>query len=403
MKNILCSSDNIGVMTFRSLRHPLHLCPTLTRLTVRRALYLMVLLNGQMRRELVSASTPIKGANTRMEIQEQDYYFQDGTQERTFIEIVTKDVRTADIFTFMQAIENDVEIAKSGVSWWKDVVSDEFCSQDVLALAVIAMCFMRLVLCVLQLLWKLVGVPLRWYYALKVKNNNNRNVVLLKKKMAIVRFCHLHFLLVIEKLKREMKDRTREEMQQMVVALGALQQKKGTRVTLPAILATLRKIQAIEGRLKSEKFEEYLTDINQGGRYEDDIDSGLPAAWTRLQDVYASFVRIQATIIRQQTPKKTWQLQQENVDGRHVRQLSSSKDSTKEVLLELQELTRQLPQGFTADMFKSLGNAMHGSSGAVERGAELELKTHSLITLPSIPVAYENSYTAQKRHNISRR
>ncbi|RLN10974.1 hypothetical protein BBO99_00003197 [Phytophthora kernoviae] len=80
---------------------------------------------------------PVK---TRMEIREHDYSFNDGAQERPVIEVVSKDVKTSDIFRLMQVIGDDKEIAaEEGASWWKDAVLEEFSRQDLVVLALIAL------------------------------------------------------------------------------------------------------------------------------------------------------------------------------------------------------------------------------------------------------------------------
>ncbi|EGZ30413.1 hypothetical protein PHYSODRAFT_310343 [Phytophthora sojae] len=279
------------------------------------------------------------------------------------------------------AIQGEVEEpVEEQTSWWKDAVTEEFSRQDVLVLALITLCVLRLMVFMIQVTWKLVKLPMQWYGALdkeeeedeegiREKNSEQSTKSSERKQLTIVRFCHLQFLLVVEKLKREMRSAKMENTQQMVASLEVSQHEDGKEVTLAEILATLRKIQAKDSSFKASEVEEHLQDIKQGVDNEEDADAGLPEAWTRLQEIYASFLRIQATIIRRQQRKRKWEWQlkqHEQSSQRCKRRLHSNEDPTEEVLQELQELTKELPQGFTADMFTSLGNAMHESTAAAE-------------------------------------
>ncbi|KAH7488295.1 uncharacterized protein KRP23_2248 [Phytophthora ramorum] len=347
----------------------------------RRALYLLLLLLHETRRTLIAASpSTAKAAKTRMEIREQDYSFNDGGRERPVIEVVTKDVRTSDIFSIMEAIGGEEEAGvEESASWWKDAVTEEFSRQDVVVLALIALCVLRLVVFVIQMTWKLARLPMQWYDALKKEEDERMEVEITdkgsdessvrRKQLAIIRFCHLQFLLVVEKLKREMREDKCEDTQQMVAALTVSPHEDGKEVTLTEMLATLQKIQAKDSSFKTSEVEEHLADIKQDVEDEEDNEFGLLEAWERLQEIYASFLRIQATIIRRQKRKAwKWQMHQHESEAprRRQRQLPSSEDPTAEVLHELQELTKELPQGFTADMFTSLGNAMHEKMVAAE-------------------------------------
>ncbi|ETI34512.1 hypothetical protein, variant 1 [Phytophthora nicotianae INRA-310] len=401
-------------MAFRSLRitrHAMQPTPFSPYASVRLSLYMLLLFMNQTRRALISASPSAK-VSKRMEIREQDFSFQDGAREQPVIEVVTKDVRTADIFNVMQAIGGDEDAAEHAASWWKDAVTEEFTRQDVVVLALIAICVLRLVVFVFQVLWKLVRLPMQWYTTMEKEMDGDieekcsvETVVRLRKQLAIVRFCHLQFLLVIEKLKREMKDAKKEDTQQMVASLAVSQHEESEEVTLAEMLATLQKIQAKDSSFKASEVEEHLVDIKQDVEEEEDIDSGLPEAWERLQEIYASFLRIQATIIRRQKRRTTWQwqLQQheqhsEDTSRRRQRRLPSSEDPTDEVLQELQELTKELPQGFTADMFTSLGNAMHEKMVAAgpETSPIPSVKTPYTVNTAAIPTAAKYSATAQK-------
>ncbi|KAG6615138.1 uncharacterized protein IUM83_16887 [Phytophthora cinnamomi] len=346
---------------------------------LRRALYVLLLLLSETRRTLLAASpsASAKAAKTRMEIREQDFSFSDGARERPVIEVVTKDVRTADIFNIMQAVQGDADAdapLEEATSWWKDAVTDEFSRQDVVVLALITLCVLRLMVFVIQVTWRLMKLPMQWYNALEKAEEEREEeegscsedaTSSERKQLAIVRFCHLQFLLVVEKLKREMRGAKMEDTQQMVASLAVAQHEEGKEVTLAEILATLRKIQAKDSSFKASEVEEHLQDIKQDVDDEEDAEAGLSDAWTRLQEIYASFLRIQATIIRRQQRKRNWEWQRKQHEQHHPdsrrrqRRLPSSEDPTDEVLQQLQELTKELPQGFTADMFTSLGNAMH--------------------------------------------
>ena len=276
--------------------------------------------------------------------------------------ILTDDMVLYDVCLSVAGGEEEV------ASWWKDAVTDEFSRQDIVLLALIAICALRLLFFVCHVTWKLMKLMTQWY---DLKEDDEESEVKsaiissesLKKQLAIIRVCHLQFLLVVEKLQREIRENKNEDTQQMLASLVVSQHKTKKKATLAEMLATLQKIQALDSCFKACEMEEHLVDIKQDVEYDDEQ---LPEAWERLQEIYASFLRIQARIIRRQTrrKKRQWQLHQhepfqQEETGRCQRRLSSSEDSTNEVLHDLQALTRELPQGFTADMFTSLGNAIH--------------------------------------------
>ncbi|GMG16609.1 unnamed protein product [Phytophthora fragariaefolia] len=273
-----------------------------------------------------------------------------------------------------------------GTTWWKDAVTEELTRQDVVVLALITLCVLRLVVFVIQVTWKLIKLPAQWYNAMNNDKEEDeqqeeseskdmcteKSMASERKQLATVRFCHLQFLLVVEKLKREMRGAKMENTQQMVASLGITRHEDEKQVTLAEILSTLQKIQAKDSSFKTTEVEEHLADLKQDDEDEDNADEGLPEAWVRLQEIYASFLRIQETIIRRQQRKRAWEWQMKQHEQHHQgtrrrqRRLPSSEDPTDEVLQQLQELTKELPQGFTADMFSSLGNAMHENSVAAE-------------------------------------
>ncbi|CAI5745714.1 unnamed protein product [Peronospora destructor] len=249
-----------------------------------------------------------------MEIREQDFSFNDDTRQRPRIEVVTKDVRTADIFNIMEVGGSEEVFGEEVVSWWKDAVTEEFSRQDIVLLALIAMCALRLLFFVCHVTWTLMRVMMQWYDE-KEDNEESKmeNVVIssesLGKQLAIIRFCHLQFLLVVEKLQREIRENKSEDTQQMLASLVVSQYKNKKKVTLAEILATLQKIQALDSCFKACEMEEHLADVKQDA--EDDGEQ-LLEAWERLQKIYAAFLRIQARIIRRQTrrKKRQWQLHQ---------------------------------------------------------------------------------------------
>lgn len=357
-------------------------------------------------------TTQLSAAQTPMEIREEDFSFHDDAQERPVIQVVTKDVKTADIFTVMQAVGKEEEIATDGeTSWWKDAVTEEFTRQDVVVLALIAICVVRFIVFVLRVMWKIVRLSIQRYSVLEEEEGMEKDtcsdMTAVQKQLSIVRFCHLQFLLVVEKLKREMKAGITDDTQQMVAELYLLQHEEGTEATLTEILATLQKIQAKDSSFKAEVVEEHLTDIRQDVNEDKRIELSLPQAWERLHETYASFLRIQATILRRQNRKQSWQLQQvrhEKTFGRRQSRLSSSEgeDLTDEVLQELQVLTKELPQGFTADMFTSLGNAMHKKAIAVEpetspaSSQKIDISLSRAVIAANMPKAATYSTTAQK-------
>ncbi|CAH0487909.1 unnamed protein product [Peronospora farinosa] len=333
----------------------------------RRRLCMTLSLINQTRQTLAAASH--RATKTRMEIREQDFSFNDDTRQRPLIEVVTKDVRTADIFNIMEAVRGEEEVFGEEVaSWWKDAVTEEFSRQDIVLLALIAICALRLLFFVCHVTWKMMRLMMQWYDEKEHDEESEvENAVIssenLRKQLAIIRFCHLQFLLVVEKLQREIRESKNDDTQQMLASLVVSQYKDKKKVTLAEILGTLQKIQALDSCFKACKMEEHLADIKQDVEADEEQ---LSEAWERLQDIYASFLRIQTRIIRRQTrrKKRQWRLHQheqfqQEETGRCQRRLSSSEDPTNEVLHDLQALTRELPQGFTADMFTSLGNAIH--------------------------------------------
>ncbi|KAL3674311.1 hypothetical protein V7S43_000266 [Phytophthora oleae] len=399
-------------MKLSSLRINPHGMQHFQVLQLRSTVCMLLFLLSETRRVLISASPSAKVAKMRMEIREQDFSFQDGARERPVIEVVTKDVRTADIFNIMQAAGEEEVAPEEGASWWKDTVTEEFTRQDVLVLALIALCILRL----LQVMWKLVKLPKQWFDAMERKVEeefetesmskcSEETATRLRKQLTTVRFCHLQFLLVIEKLKREMRDDKNEDTQQMVASLPVSQPKEGKSMALSEILATLHTIQAKDRSFQRSKVEEHLADIKHNVEDEEDIDSGLSEEWERLQEIYSSFLRVQETIIRRQKCKKRqWQMQQppqshEERPRRRQRRFPSE-DPVDDVLQELQELTKELPQGFTADMFKSLGNAMQEKMTAVEPATspspppQLEKKTQSTAKVDHISTAAKYTATA---------
>ncbi|CEG37551.1 uncharacterized protein PHALS_05331 [Plasmopara halstedii] len=409
-----------------------------------RALYMLLLLMNQTRHTIIFATSSAKGAKsvvfslsgrfnpvtgsvlfpssalsttqlsaskTSMEIREEDFSFQDGAKERPSVQVVTKDVKTADIFSVMQVIGSEEEIAtEHGTSWWKDAVTENFNRLDVIVLALIAIFILRVVVFVLQITWKLMILPFQWYNTQKGEEGNEMDTsheaiaIQLRRQLKVVRFCHLQFLLVIEKLKREMKDEASDNTQQMVAELILPHYTKGTKATLTDILATVQSIQTKDRTFGALEIENLLIDINQDATDEEDVEFGLPQAWKQLYETYASFVRIQATILRRQNSKKGWQLQQhhEKTSGWRKHRPSSNDDLTDEVLQELHQLTKELPQGFTADMFTSLGNAMHKKEVASEpeispASSQVINADRSRISIvASIPKAAQYSATAQK-------
>ncbi|GMF21763.1 unnamed protein product [Phytophthora lilii] len=297
-----------------------------------------------------------------------------GDEQRSCIELLS-DGRFVVALCVFPAVQGE-EVAEE-TSWWKDAVTEEFSRQDVVVLALIAICVLRLMVFVVQVMWKLVRLPMQWYAALEKEDvevetmtgKDSEDHTQTRKQLAVIRFCHLQFLLVVEKLKREMREAKNEDTQHMVASLKVPRHEEGRQATLQEIFETLQKIQAQDSSFETSEVEGHLADIKQDPDEEDDdADADLPEAWSRLQEIYASFLRIQATIIRRQQRKRTsqWQHEQQQGSRRRQHRLPSSEDPTSEVLQELQQLTKELPQGFTADMFTSLGNAMHEDMVAAE-------------------------------------
>ncbi|CAI5715035.1 unnamed protein product [Hyaloperonospora brassicae] len=327
------------------------------RPSLRRAMCVVLFAIEQTRRVLIAAISP-----------------RDDARERPVIEVVTKDVRTADIFYILEVIGGEDEIVlDEPASWWKDAVIDEFSRQDLLLLALIAICALRVLLFAMKVTWNLIRWPVQWYSKLRIEADEDHERAdtsseSVRKQLAIIRFCHLQFALATEKLKREIREDKSEDTHDVVALLAIRQDNEATEVTLAEILATLRSIQKMDIDFRLSEVEEHLASIRQHVEDEEAIDCRLSEAWTRLQETYALFLQLQTTAARGRTHRKTGQWQQhrrhheqcpQEVSARRPRRLSSREDMADEVLHELQELTKELPQGFTADMFTSLGKVMH--------------------------------------------
>ncbi|KAG7397395.1 hypothetical protein PHYBOEH_000803 [Phytophthora boehmeriae] len=102
-----------------------------------------------------------------------------GAQERPVIEVVSKDVKTSDIFRLMQVIGDDKDLAaaEEGASWWKDAVLEEFSRQDLVVLALIALCVCRLAVFAVQVAWKLLQLPLQWLNAAESAATSGKNAI----------------------------------------------------------------------------------------------------------------------------------------------------------------------------------------------------------------------------------
>ncbi|KAI9911391.1 hypothetical protein PsorP6_008966 [Peronosclerospora sorghi] len=264
-----------------------------------------------------------------------------------------------------RAIGGKEEIAgEEPASWWKDTASVEFSRQDVLLLALIALCALRLLVFTVRATYQLLKLPMKWYKALKNKASREFEVVNVDtslgssiQQLATIRFCHRQLLSVVEKVKCEMREGQNEDIQQIVASLMCHHKNK-KEVTLAEVLTMLHEIKTNDSTLMVSDIEEHLADIKDSVEDEEALDVGILEARAQLQDIYALFIQIRTSIIRRRVQQQQDRYKQQESDC-HQRQLSSCNDPTNEISRNLKELTKELPQGFTADMFTSLGNAMH--------------------------------------------
>lgn len=231
-----------------------------------------------------------------------------------------------------------------------DEEQDEHLSnQDALMLVFIVLCGARLALFLAASIWRLLCGSLWLRGSDPVESDENARAELVAKQTALIRLCHLQFLVLAEKLKQELSGSKtsgdEDVVGQMIASLPATQLNKEN-VRLSDILQILEQIPLKEHGLSNATIEAQMAAI-QEDLEESEFD--IAGAWTRLQALYTSFQAIQLAVQNraQQRARRT-----HSVDSARERSY------TEEVLGELKKVAPKLPQGFTADMFASLGHAI---------------------------------------------
>lgn len=186
-----------------------------------------------------------------------------------------------------------------------------------------------------------------------VSTHNDESVPeLFVRQNALIRLCHLQFLVLAEKLKQELSgdgsDSNADDVGQMIASLPVSQLDKET-VRLSDIMQVLEQIPLKEHGLSNERIESQMTAIQQD-LSENNLE--ITGAWTRLQELYKSFQAIQQLIQARKRSRTRRSSRAVSLDSNR-RELYA-----EEVLDELKRKLPRLPVGFTADMFASLGQAI---------------------------------------------
>jgi len=254
-----------------------------------------------------------------------------------------------------------------GGSWWQQPVVDDLTVGDVVLLmsfALMALLALRMVAMAMRLVWAAVLYPFRASAdsprrsKLPRRRKGGANAGQQQQQQplspsadpaATLRACHSQLLQVIHKLHREYREASAgDNTQDLVASLTLSRYQDGSQhVTLDDIARTLEEIQSKDASLSSIQLGEVPTQTAVDAAME---DAGVRDAWEKLQRLYSSSFS-QASISRQRVYKRDAQLRR--------RHQGSFDDRNDEVLRVLSELTKELPQGFTSEMFASLGSAMH--------------------------------------------
>lgn len=253
-----------------------------------------------------------------------------------------------------------------GGSWWQQPVVDDLTVGDVVLLmsfALAALLALRMVVMTVRLAWAVV------LYLFRTSTKSPRRSKLPRRRKsganaekqqqpasppadpaAALRACHSQLLQVIHKLHCEYREASAgDNTQDLVASLTLSRHQDGSQhVTLDDIARTLEEIQSKDASLSTIKLDEMPAQTAVDAAME---DAGVRDAWDKLQRLYSSFRSLQASISRQHVYKRDAPLRR--------RHQGSFDDRNDEVLRVLSELTKELPQGFTSEMFASLGSAMH--------------------------------------------
>lgn len=201
----------------------------------------------------------------------------------------------------------------------------------------------------------------------KPYNNNSRKTELDRgdesvselfvRQNALIRLCHLQFVVLAEKLKQELSgdggsDSTTDDVGQMIASLPVSQLDKET-VRLSDIMQVLEQIPLKEHGLSNERIERQMAAVQQD-LSENNLE--ITGAWTRLQELYKSFQAIQQLIQARKQLRTRRASRAVSFDS--TQQRREREPYAEEVLGELKRKVPKLPVGFTADMFASLGQAI---------------------------------------------
>lgn len=261
-----------------------------------------------------------------------------------------------------------------GGSWWQQPVVEDLTVGDVVLLmsfALAALLVLRLMALAMKLAWSVLMYPFRLSAASprpmkqltrrkseasargKLRANRTAGVERAKTPpadpSAKLRACHSQLLQIIHKLHREYREVSAGDNTQDLIASLTLSRHQDNfeHVTLDDVVHTLEEIQAKDPSLSSIELDEMPTQASIAAAME---QKGVRDEWERLQRLYISFRSLQASISRQHVYKRNAPLRR--------RHQGSFDDRNDEVLRVLSELTKELPQGFTSEMFASLGSAM---------------------------------------------
>lgn len=210
---------------------------------------------------------------------------------------------------------------------------------------------------------------------------------IVEQQNALIRLCHIRFLVLAEKLKQELNSEDDGSAVGEMIASLPVSQLDREDVRLADIVQVLAQIPLKERGLSTERIENQIAAIQQDLSA---TSTDMSGAWQRLQELYVSFQSIQRTIQTRKRAQSRQASRAMSLDGVGVRDTSSSELSgnsessssrtscsasssmvssssggfsnrepyASEVLSELERVSRTLPQGFTADMFSSLGQAI---------------------------------------------
>lgn len=286
-------------------------------------------------------------------------------------------------------------------AWWSEPVVEDLTVGDVvllLAFTLAALLALRLALLVAQLAWRVMAYPFRKCASSprRTKTAPRRKTTTIptistttartKRKAdedaatelgAIIHACHAELLRVVHKLNRECRSAREDDTQDLVASLTLSRHQEGfEHVTLEEVVRTLREIQAKDSSLLSAKLPDTLDQSTMEAALV--RRKSLRHDWTRLQRVYSSFQSLQSSISRQRAYRKDSALRR--------RHQGSFDNVNEDVLRALSELANELPLGFTAEMFASLGSAMMRSLDNPQATSDATKLTRPYAPLDAVAV-----------------